>query len=128
MKLRTIIVDNEPIARTWLRRLLAKHPQIKIVDEYGDGKSAIAGYRKRKPDLLFLDIQMPGMNGFDVIKKLQPKDAAAVFVTGYDNCAIRAFEVRGAGLFAQTGIVRAACGDGCAGSGLPFAARTRPRL
>jgi two-component system, LytTR family, response regulator len=92
MKLRTIIVDDEPIARDRLRRLLARHPQVEIVDEYGDGKSAIAGYPKRKPNLLFLDIQMPGMNGFDVIDELQPKHAAAVFVTAYDNYAIRAFE------------------------------------
>lgn len=94
MKLRAIIADDEPIARAWLRCLLTEHPQIEIVDEYGDGKSAIAGYRRRKPNILFLDIQMPGMNGFDVIDKLQPKHAATVFVTGYDNCAIRAFEVR----------------------------------
>ena len=92
MKLRAIIVDDEPIARDRLRRLLAEHPQVEIVDEYGDGKSTIAGYARKKPNLLFLDIQMPGMNGFDVIDELQPKHAAAVFVTAYDNYAIRAFE------------------------------------
>ena len=92
MKLRAIIVDDEPIARDRLRRLLSEYPQVEVAGEYGDGKSAIAGYTQCKPNLLFLDIQMPGMNGFDVIDELQPKHAAAVFVTAYDNYAIRAFE------------------------------------
>ncbi len=92
MKLRAIIVDDEPIARDRLRHLLGAHPEVEVVGEYGEGKSAIAGYTREKPNLLFLDIQMPGMNGFDVIDEIRPKHAAAVFVTAYDNYAIRAFE------------------------------------
>ena len=92
--IRTLIVDDEPLARTGLRVWLANEPDVTVVGEAGDGQSAIEAIRDLTPDLLFLDIQMPGMDGFEVI------DLAAVdhlplvvFVTAHDQHAIHAFEV-----------------------------------
>ena len=93
MKLRTIIVDDERIARQRLKRLLAKEGDIEIVAECADGAATIDAVRQDSPDLLFLDIQMPGMDGFDVLDHIasigQP---AIVFVTAFDEHAVHAFE------------------------------------
>ena len=70
-KLRTVIVDDEPLARKLLRSLLVDIPEIEIVAECGNGREAIKSTRQLEPDLLILDIQMPGFTGFDVIKELQ---------------------------------------------------------
>ena len=94
MTLRALIVDDEPLARRRLRTLLKAEADLDIVGECEDGASAIAAARRLAPDLLFLDVQMPGLDGFDVIEALGPSARAAViFVTAYDEYALRAFEV-----------------------------------
>ncbi|MCG8417530.1 MAG: LytTR family DNA-binding domain-containing protein [Proteobacteria bacterium] len=92
--IRTIIVDDEPLAREGIRLLLSADREIDLVGECGSGPDAVDSIRRLKPDLAFLDIQMPGMNGFDVLTELAPgKLPAVVFVTAYDQYALRAFEV-----------------------------------
>ncbi|HEV8345594.1 MAG TPA: response regulator [Vicinamibacterales bacterium] len=94
MTLRALIVDDEPLARRRLRTLLKAEADLDIVGECEDGVSAIAETRRLAPDVLFLDVQMPGLDGFDVIEALGPSARAAViFVTAYDQHALRAFEV-----------------------------------
>lgn len=92
-KIRALIVDDEPLARTNIAVLLRTDPEIGIVGECGSGTEAIGEIRIGKPDLLFLDVQMPECDGFDVLeligKDLPP---AVVFVTAYDQYALRAFE------------------------------------
>lgn len=92
-KIRTVIVDDEPLARTNLSVLLRLDPEIEIVSECGSGVEAPNEIRRTKPDLLFLDVQMPECDGFDVLELLG-KDVppAVVFVTAYDQYALRAFE------------------------------------
>ena len=93
MKLRAIIVDDERIARTRLRRLLSEQPDIEIVAECADGMTAVDAVRELSPDLLLLDIEMAGMNGFDVLDALGPeRQPAVIFITAYDEHAVRAFE------------------------------------
>jgi two-component system, LytTR family, response regulator len=90
----TLIVDDEPPARANIATLLASDPEISIVGECGSGTQAIEAVRARKPSLLFLDVQMPGCDGFDVLERLGgDAPAAVVFVTAYDKYAIQAFEV-----------------------------------
>jgi two-component system LytT family response regulator len=94
MKIRTLIVDDEPLARERLRKLLAVESDIEIVGECADGRQALAAIKKESPDLVFLDIQMPELDGFGVIAGLEDVAAPAfVFVTAYDRFALRAFEV-----------------------------------
>src|SRR5271168_3940713 len=92
-KIRTAIVDDEPLARSNLSLLLRLDPEIEIVSECGSGAEAPNEIRRTKPDLLFLDVQMPEYDGFDVLELLG-KDVppAVVFVTAYDQYALRAFE------------------------------------
>jgi two-component system LytT family response regulator len=93
-KIRTLIVDDEPLARDKVRMLLARDGDIEIVGECADGEEAIEAIRKKNPDLLFLDIQMPGPDGFEVLKAVGvERIGAVVFVTAYDQHALRAFEV-----------------------------------
>jgi two-component system LytT family response regulator len=93
MKLRTIIVDDERMARTRLRRMLEKDPEVEIAAECEDGLEAVAAVRELEPDLMLLDIQMPGMDGFGVLEELgAERTPEVVFVTAYDEHAIRAFE------------------------------------
>jgi len=93
MKLRTIIVDDERMARTRLRRMLEKDPEVEIAAECEDGLAAVNAVRHEAPDLLLLDIQMPGMDGFGVLEALgRDRTPEVVFVTAYDEHAIRAFE------------------------------------
>jgi two-component system LytT family response regulator len=93
MKIRTVIVDDEPLARSNLSVLLRRDPEIAIVGECGSGVDAPEEIRRAKPDLLFLDIQMPECDGFDVLAFLgRDVPPAVVFVTAYDQYAIRAFE------------------------------------
>jgi two-component system, LytTR family, response regulator len=92
-KIRTLVVDDEPLARSNLTVLLRRDPQIAIVGECGSGVAAVEEVRRVKPDLLFLDIQMPECDGFDVLALLgRHVPAAVVFVTAYDQYALRAFE------------------------------------
>jgi two-component system, LytTR family, response regulator len=92
-KIRTMIVDDEPLARSNLTVLLRRDPEIVIVGECGSGVDAPEAIRCAKPDLLFLDIQMPECDGFDVLALLgRHVPPAVVFVTAYDQYALRAFE------------------------------------
>ena len=93
MKLRVIIVDDERMARTRLRRMLENDPDVEIAAECADGPAAVNAVRAEAPDLILLDIRMPGMDGFDVLAALGPeRTPEVVFVTAYDEHAIRAFE------------------------------------
>lgn len=92
--IRTLIVDDERLARQKVRTLLAGDPEIEIVGECADGLQAIAALRKQKPDLLLLDVEMPGANGFDVLRGLRGERLpVVVFITAHDEYAVRAFEV-----------------------------------
>src|SRR5439155_20118951 len=94
MKIRTIIVDDEPLASERLRKLLAQQPDVEIVAECSDGREAIKAIKKESPDLVFLDVQMPEVDGFGVVSALNGGSVPAViFVTAYDKFALRAFEV-----------------------------------
>jgi len=91
--LKTIIVDDEALARRGLRLRLDKRDQVEVIAEARNGREALELIQKNQPDLVFLDIQMPGMDGFDVLRALQPEDMPAiVFVTAFDDYAIKAFE------------------------------------
>ena len=92
---RTLIVDDEPPARKRLRDLLAKERALEIVGEAGSGTEAVKMIRAERPDLVFLDIQMPGTDGFGVIREIADDDPPLiVFVTAHDEHAIKAFEVQ----------------------------------
>jgi len=91
-KIRTMIVDDEDLARQVLREYLSKHPEIEIVAECANGFEAVKCASEHEPDLLFLDIQMPKLDGFEVLE-LIGANRAVIFVTAYDTFAIRAFEV-----------------------------------
>lgn len=95
MKTRVLIVDDEPIARRGIRRYLAKHNDIEVVGEAANGISAVEQINELHPDIVFLDVQMPDLDGFGVIDNVEPSTPAPVyiFVTAYDAHAIRAFEV-----------------------------------
>jgi two-component system LytT family response regulator len=94
LKIQTIIVDDEPLARKFLREMLRDDPDVDIVAECGSGYEAIRAVKKLKPDLLFLDIQMPELDGFGVLQALELEHVPLViFVTAYDQYAMRAFEV-----------------------------------
>lgn len=94
MAIRTLIVDDEPHARDWVRSQLVKDPEIEVVGECGDGLEAALEVDALRPDLIFLDIQMPGLDGFGVLDALPPERLpAVVFVTAFDQYALRAFEV-----------------------------------
>jgi two-component system LytT family response regulator len=86
-------VDDEPLARSNLSVLLRRDPQIEMLGECGSGAEAIAKIRSAKPELVFLDVQMPEHDGFDVLEQLAPNiPSAIIFVTAYDQYALRAFE------------------------------------
>src|ERR1051326_1275306 len=91
-RIRAVIVEDEELARGVLRELLAKHPEIEVVGECANGFEAVKHVPELKPDLMFLDIQMPKLDGFEVLE-LIGHDVAVVFVTAYDEHALRAFEV-----------------------------------
>jgi two-component system, LytTR family, response regulator len=92
-KIRTLIVDDEPPAHANLRVLLRRDPEIEIVAECGSGAEALTEIRRKKPDLVFLDVQMPECDGFDVLELLGSElPPGIIFVTAYDQYALRAFE------------------------------------
>lgn len=92
-KIRTIIVDDEPLARSNLLVLSGSDPEIEVVAQCGSGVEAVAAIRRLRPDLLFLDVQMPECDGFDVLEMLgKDLPRATIFVTAYDQYALRAFE------------------------------------
>lgn len=93
-RIKTLIVDDEPFARTNLAKLLEPDPEIVLIGECGSGQEAIAAVRKLRPDLLLLDVQMPECDGFDVLETIggmAPR--AIIFVTAFDSYAVKAFEV-----------------------------------
>jgi two-component system LytT family response regulator len=91
---KTLIVDDEPLARERVRSLLQDEPDIEIVGECGSGPEALTAIKKNSPDLLFLDVQMPGLGGFEVLRALDDERLPLViFVTAYDQHALKAFEV-----------------------------------
>jgi two-component system LytT family response regulator len=91
-KIRAVIVDDEELARQMLREFLSGHPEIEIAAECANGFEAVKAVTELKPDLIFLDIQMPKLDGFEVLE-LIGTDRAVVFVTAYDEYAIRAFDI-----------------------------------
>ena len=92
-KISTIIADDEPLARERVRSFLQDEPDVEIVAECADGAQALQETQKRQPDLLFLDVQMPRLNGFEVLQALGPGPIPVViFTTAHDEHAIRAFE------------------------------------
>jgi two-component system LytT family response regulator len=94
-KIRVLIVDDEPVARQNIRALLGDDRDIEIAGECGSGPKAVKLIQTLAPDLIFLDIQMPEMNGFDVLRKIDAdKMPAIIFITAFDQYAIRAFEVQ----------------------------------
>ena len=94
MTLRVIIVDDEALARRGLSLRLAKMPDVQVVCECSDGQEALDAVAHQQPDLLFLDIQMPGVDGFEVVRKLQGDSMPMViFVTAFDQFAVDAFQV-----------------------------------
>ncbi|HKV73028.1 MAG TPA: LytTR family DNA-binding domain-containing protein [Gemmatimonadales bacterium] len=93
--LRVVVVDDEPLVRVGLRRTLAAIPGVELVADCRHGLEAIKVIRSQRPDLVLLDIQMPGLTGFDVVTALdQAERPAIVFVTAFDEHAVRAFEVQ----------------------------------
>lgn len=92
--MRALIVDDEPLSRDLLRTLLEDEPSVTVVGEAGNGQEAVEIARRTSPDLLFLDVQMPELDGFEVVRALEADPAPAViFVTAHDQYALRAFEV-----------------------------------
>src|SRR3954447_10523009 len=93
-KTRVLIADDEPLGRARLRMLLAEEPWVDIVAECADGPATIAAIEKFRPELVFLDIQMPGGSGFDVIEAVgASRMPLVIFVTAFDRYALRAFDV-----------------------------------
>jgi two-component system, LytTR family, response regulator len=94
MKIRTLIVDDEPLARQRVQLLLAEEPDVEVVAESEDGFKAVDQLQATRPDLVFLDVQMPEMDGFEVLRRVPPALLPVViFTTAYDQHALRAFEV-----------------------------------
>jgi len=91
-KIRALLVDDEDLARHAIRDLLKTHPEVEVLDECANGFEAVKAVAEQKPDLIFLDVQMPKLTGFDVLE-LIGNDIAVIFVTAYDQHAMRAFEV-----------------------------------
>jgi len=95
MPIRTLIVDDEPLARRRLRAFLRTEADIEVVGECGDGEDAADSIGRLRPDLVFLDIQMPGKDGFAVLAQIDPRHLPLIiFVTAHDQYAVRAFEQR----------------------------------
>jgi len=92
--IRVLIVDDEPLARDRIREMLKDHTEFEVIGEAQNGQGAVHSVVKLNPDLLFLDVQMPGLDGFDVLQRLDVEHLPVViFVTAYDQHAIRAFNV-----------------------------------
>ena len=94
VKLRTIVVDDEPLARQLMLSCLAEFSEIEVLTECSNGREAVAAVLASEPDLMFLDIRMPGLNGFEVIKKIQPEILPMViFCTAHERYALDAFDI-----------------------------------
>ena len=94
MRLTVLVVDDEPLAREGLKRLLGRQPQVESVSEARNGREAVALIREQKPDLVLLDVQMPRTDGFAVVHSIgAERMPPVIFVTAHDQYAIRAFEI-----------------------------------
>lgn len=91
--IRAVIIDDEPPARAVIRRMLEDHADIELIGECSTGREAVKSLRAQSPDLIFLDIQMPEMDGFALLEAIGERMPAVIFVTAYDSYAVRAFEV-----------------------------------
>jgi two-component system LytT family response regulator len=90
--MRAIIIDDERLARAELRKLLQEFPEVEVIDEAANAEEGIAKIESQRPDLIFLDIQMPGKTGFDMLSELE-RSPQVIFTTAYDEFALKAFEV-----------------------------------
>ena len=91
-KIGALIVDDEELARQVLKELLQSHPEVEVLAECANGFEAVKAVTEHKPDLIFLDVQMPKLTGFDVLELIEG-DIAVIFTTAYDQYAMKAFEV-----------------------------------
>jgi two-component system, LytTR family, response regulator len=89
--MKVIIIDDEPLARSIVKEYLQKHPQLTIVQECNDGFEGLKAIQEHQPDLVFLDIQMPKINGFEMLELIE-QPPAVIFATAFDDYAIKAFE------------------------------------
>ncbi|HZZ37576.1 MAG TPA: LytTR family DNA-binding domain-containing protein [Acidobacteriaceae bacterium] len=93
MTLRALVVDDEPLARRALLRLLRTEPDVQVIGQCGDGEAAVEAIRRNRPDLVFLDVQMPEMDGFHVVEAVGVEQMpVTIFVTAFDRYALRAFD------------------------------------
>jgi two-component system LytT family response regulator len=92
-KWKALLVDDEELARQLLREMLSTHPEIEVVAECANGMEAVKAVAEFSPDLVFLDVQMPKLSGFDVLELVDAGKLAVIFVTAYDQYALKAFEV-----------------------------------
>jgi two-component system LytT family response regulator len=92
VSVRCVIVDDEPLSRQRISDLLGEQAEFEVVGEAEDGAEAISVIERLRPDVVFLDIQMPGASGFEVVEALQPPIPLVIFVTAFDSYAVRAFE------------------------------------
>jgi len=91
--MRAMVIDDEPLARRSVRRFLKAYADVELIGECGDGESAVAAILTKQPDLVFLDVQMPEMDGFEVVRKMgADRMPVTIFVTAYDRYALRAFD------------------------------------
>jgi two-component system LytT family response regulator len=94
-KIRAVIADDEPLARQGIRQMLSQHDDIEVVAEARNGREAVTAVRLLKPDLIFLDVQMPVLDGFGVLRKIWAKQMPQIiFVTAHDEFAVKAFDTR----------------------------------
>ena len=94
MRIKALIVDDEPLARDRIREMLKEHPEVEVIAEARNGQEAIDAIASQNPDLVFLDVQMPDLDGFSVLQNLDvQKIPLIIFVTAYDQHALRAFDV-----------------------------------
>jgi two-component system LytT family response regulator len=91
MKNKVIIIDDEPLARSIVKEYLQKHPQMEVMQECNDGFEGVKAIQQHQPDLIFLDIQMPKINGFEMLELIE-QPPAVIFATAFDEFAIKAFE------------------------------------
>ncbi len=90
--MKALLIDDERLARNELRRLLAVHPDIEIAGEAVDAEDALRKIASLQPEILFLDVQMPGIDGFSLLEQIEPPLPAVIFTTAYDEFAVKAFE------------------------------------
>ena len=93
-KIRALVIDDEPAARDYIQELLKGDESIQVIDEASDGYEAVVKILEKKPDLIFLDVQLPEMDGFEVLNHIKDEKLPyVVFVTAHDSYALKAFEV-----------------------------------